>query len=268
MLQIDDATSNSRLHVRLAENSAEVRAAQELRYRVFYDEMGAKPTAEMAAERADIDDFDEVCDHLLVLDRDKGEGAAGVVGTYRLMLRKKAESFGRFYTAGEFDISRIVGSDINFMELGRSCVDAAYRNRATMNLLWAGIAGYVKANDVELMFGCASLPGTDVDALAASLAYLHHWHSAPEQLRPRALDSLRVDMNRMPKDGIDPRRAWGNLAPLIKGYLRLGGYIGDGAVVDHQFNTTDVCVIVKTDQVTERYIRHYDRSGVESMAQA
>ena len=205
MLQIDDATSNSRLHVRLAENSAEVRAAQELRYRVFYDEMGAKPTAEMAAERADIDDFDEVCDHLLVLDRDKGEGAAGVVGTYRLMLRKKAESFGRFYTAGEFDISRIVGSDINFMELGRSCVDAAYRNRATMNLLWAGIAGYVKANDVELMFGCASLPGTDVDALAASLAQRTAWTACsgrvPFPVRFNTIsspDSAPIDTDRQP----------------------------------------------------------------------
>jgi len=250
----------SGLDVRIAVSAEEIRAAQALRYRVFYQEMGAKPTAEMAARHSDFDDFDGVCDHLLVIDPAKGRGGDGVVGTYRLMRRAAGEKFGRFYSAGEYDITNILAKGGNFMELGRSCVDAAYRNRSTMNLLWAGIASYVREHNVDLMFGCASLPGTDPDALATHLSYLYHWHLAPAELLPRALPHLWVDMNRMPKEGIDPRRALAELPPLVKGYLRLGGFVGDGAVIDHQFNTTDVCVMVKTELVTGKYLKHYDRS--------
>jgi len=251
----------SGLEVRLALGAEEIRAAQVLRYRVFYEEMGAKPTAEMADRHSDFDDFDSVCDHLLVIDPAKGPGGAGVVGTYRLMRRAVGEKFGRFYSASEYDIANILARGGNFMELGRSCVDLAYRNRSTMNLLWAGIASYVRENNVDLMFGCASLPGTDPTALATHLSYLHHWHLAPAEIRPRALPHLWVDMNLKPKEEIDPRRALAELPPLVKGYLRLGGFVGDGAVIDHQFNTTDVCVMVKTELVTEKYIKHYDRTN-------
>ncbi len=255
-----------RLEVRLADGEEEIAAAQALRYRVFYQEMGAKPSAEMAARHTDFDDFDAVCDHLLVLDPAKGKGGAGVVGTYRLMRRAVGERFGRFYTTSEYDISNILARGGNFMELGRSCVDAAYRNRSTMNLLWAGIASYVRENGVELMFGCASLPGTDPDQLASQLSYLYHWHLAPVDMRPRALPHLYVDMNLVPRERIDPRRGMAELAPLIKGYLRLGGFVGDGAVIDHQFNTTDVCVMVKTELVTDKYLKHYDRTARDVLA--
>lgn len=248
------------LEVRLAESGAEVAAAQALRFRVFYEEMGAKPTEAMRAAHSDFDDFDAVCDHLLVIDRARGKGAAGVVGTYRLMRRAPGEAFGRFYTAGEYDIADILANGGNFMELGRSCVDTRYRNGATMKKLWDGIAAYVFENDVDLMFGCASLPGTDIQALAGHLSYLYHHHLAPEGLRPRALPQLRVDMALLPKEALNPRRALAELPPLIKGYLRLGGFVGDGAVIDHQFNTTDVCVMVKTDLVTAKYRAHYDRT--------
>jgi L-ornithine Nalpha-acyltransferase len=249
-----------RLEVRLADNAAEIAAAQALRYRVFYREMGARPTEAMQARQTDFDDFDGVCDHLLVIDRSRGKGADGVVGTYRLMRRAAGEAFGRFYTAGEYDIANIVANGGRFMELGRSCVDAGYRNGATMKKLWDGIAAYVFDNDVELMFGCASLPGTDIQALAGHLSYLYHHHLAPAELRPRALPHLHLDMALLPKDSLNPRRAMAELPPLIKGYLRLGGFVGDGAVIDHQFNTTDVCVMVKTDLVTAKYRAHYDRT--------
>ncbi|HSV28746.1 MAG TPA: GNAT family N-acyltransferase [Candidatus Omnitrophota bacterium] len=248
------------LEVRLAASADEIAAAQALRYRVFYDEMGARPTPEMAAARSDFDDFDTVCDHLLVIDPAKGKGGAGVVGTYRLIQRKVGEKFGRFYTAGEYDIAKILDKGGNFMELGRSCIDTAYRNRSTMNLLWAGIANYVWDRGIDLMFGCASLPGTEPDKLATQLAYLYHYHLAPDEICPRALPDLYVDMRLKAKDEIDPRRAVRELPPLVKGYLMLGGFIGDGAVIDHQFNTTDVCVMVKTELVTDKYVKHYDRS--------
>lgn len=260
------ARSTSTLEVRLAAGPDEIRAAQALRYRVFYEEMGARPTAEMAHSREDADDFDSICDHLLALDPSKGEGAAGVVGTYRLIRRQMGEAFGRFYTAGEYDIAKILDRGGNFMELGRSCIDAQYRNRSTMNLMWAGIANYVRDHGIDLMFGCASLPGTDPDALATQLSYLHHFHLAPPEIRPRALPDLFVNMDRRPKDEINPRQAVRELPPLIKGYLHLGGFVGDGAVIDHQFNTTDVCVMVKTELVTEKYAKHYDRTARDLLA--
>ena len=247
------------LQVRLAETQADIEAAQALRYRVFYQEMGAHPTIEMALVQRDFDDFDAVCDHLLVIDRAKGAGADGVVGTYRLIRREAALRFGRFYTAAEYDISRLAAYPGELLELGRSCVEAASRNRATMQLLWRGIAAYVFHYGIELMFGCASLPGTDPDALALPLSYLYHHHLAPPELRARALPERFVDMNRLAKESVDPALALPLLPPLIKGYLRLGGFVGDGAVIDHQFNTTDVCVVVKTDLVTEKYYRHYER---------
>lgn len=255
-----EGTGASRLEVRLAASKEEILAAQALRYRIFYEEMGAKPTAEMAARKSDFDEFDEICDHLLVLDPSRGTGGEAVVGTYRLIRRKVGEQFGRFYTAGEYDIGKLLDKGGNFMELGRSCVDVAYRTGATMQIMWAGIAAYVWEHGIDLMFGCASLPGTDPQALATQLSYLYHHHLAPAEMRPRALPELYVDMNLMAKDDLNPRRALASLPPLVKGYLRLGGFVGDGAVIDHQFNTTDVCVMVKTDLVTAKYIKHYDRT--------
>jgi len=247
------------LEVRLAESNDEIAAAQSLRYRVFYEEMAARPSPEMAARQHDFDAYDDVCDHLLVLDHNRGSGAAAVVGTYRLIRREAAELTGAFYSSSEYDIDKLVDYPGPVLELGRSCVDTAYRNRPTMQLLWTGISCYVFQHDIALMFGCASLPGTDPQAVALPLSYLSRFHLAPPEIRPVALPERYVDMNLLPENEIDPRRALNDLPPLIKGYLRLGGFVGDGAVIDHQFNTIDVCVVVKTDLVTEKYIRHYGR---------
>jgi putative hemolysin len=247
------------LGVRIAESAAEVQAAQALRWRVFYEEMGAHPDAATARTRLDADAYDPVADHLLVLDHDRGEGARAVVGTYRLIRRPAAEQIGRFYSASEYDLTPILALKGGLLELGRSCVDEGYRTRGTLQLLWQGIAAYVFQHRIELMFGCASLPGTDPDLLAEPLTYLHANHLAPPALRPCALPELHVPMDRMDPAAIDARRVLADLPPLVKGYLRLGGYVGDGAVVDRQFNTTDVCVLVKTDQVTAKYYKHYER---------
>ncbi len=248
------------LSVRLAETRAEIDASLDLRYQVFYEERAAKPTAEMAARRQDFDRFDEVCDHLLVIDEKAGPGRTGkVVGTYRLIRRAVAESHGGFYTADEYDIAPILAHAGQVLELGRSCVAADYRNRVTMQLLWRGIADYVFHHRIELMFGCASLPGTDPAEISEQLAYLYFHHLAPPELRPRAIESRYLDMRRLAPASIDVKRALSALPPLIKGYLRLGAFIGDGAVIDPQFNTIDICVVVKTFNVTERYMKHYTR---------
>lgn len=248
------------LGVRVATAAWEVRAAQALRFRVFYGEMGAKADPGTARSGLDADAFDAVADHLLVVDHDRGEGAEGVVGTYRLIRRPAARAAGRFYSEAEYDIApmlRFSGGEL--LELGRSCTDAAYRTRGTLQLLWGGIAAYVFKHNIGLMFGCASLPGLDLDANAAMLSYLAQHHLAPEELRPRAVAARHVPMSRLEPGSYDAKRAMLDLPPLIKGYLRLGGFVGDGAVLDPDFNTTDVCVVVKTDQVTDKYYKHYER---------
>jgi L-ornithine Nalpha-acyltransferase len=247
------------LGLRIARTPEELEAAQALRYRVFYNEMGAQPDAAAAATGRDSDRYDAVADHLLVVDHDLGDGVDAVIGTYRLIRREAAESIGRFYSADEYDITLIDRFPGRVLELGRSCVDFAYRGRAAMQLLWRGIAAYVFTHNIDLMFGCASLPGTDVDALAAELTYLYANHLAPEDIRLRALPHRYVDMRRMEPAEIDARQVLVGLPPLIKGYLRLGGFVGDGAVVDHQFNTTDVAIVVQTDLVTGKYYRHFER---------
>jgi putative hemolysin len=253
------------LGVRLANSAAEVDAVQALRYRVFFEEMGARPDAASAASRRDRDIFDDVAHHILVVDHSIGAGPEGVVGTYRLIEADAAQIVGRFYSASEFNLDMLVSYPGRILELGRSCVDAAYRTRSVMQLLWRGIAAFVFRHQVDLMFGCASLGGTEPDALAQQLTYLYHNHLAPPALRPSALAERYVEMRRMPPEQLDFRRVHSLLPPLIKGYLRLGGFIGDGAVIDWDFNTIDVAVVVKTDLVTDKYYRHYERQLREAI---
>jgi putative hemolysin len=254
------------LQVRLAEDAADIDAAQALRYRIFYEIMGAHAPPGAEQQRRDRDEFDQICDHLLVLDHSRGSGADAVVGTYRLIRRETAARHGSFYSAAEYDIAPLIAYPGAILELGRSCVDAGYRARPVMQLLWSGIAAFVFHYDIALMFGCASLPGTDPAALAAPLSYLYYHHLAPPALRARALAARFVDMRRLEPAAFDPVKTLAALPPLIKGYLRLGGFVGDGAVIDQQFNTTDVCIVVKTDLVAEKYSRHYERQSKETWA--
>jgi L-ornithine Nalpha-acyltransferase len=247
--------------VRLAGTRAEIEAAQALRYRIFYEEMQAKLTPEVAAIKRDIDAFDEVCDHLLVLDRRRGEGPESIVGTYRLIRRPAAAEMGRFYSSAEYDIQKVVDFPGEVLEVGRSCIAKDARNTATMQMLWRGIALYAYHYDIQVMFGCASFPGTDPSQHAQAMSCLHHHHLAPPDIRARALAHRYVKMDMLERDSYDARKAMARVPPLIKGYLRLGGFVGDGAVIDAQFNTTDVFIIVKTELVTEKYIRHYERGN-------
>ena len=247
------------LEVRLAETEAEVEQAQRLRYRVFYEEMSAVPSPAMRDSQRDFDRFDQVCDHLLVVDRSihDDDGRPAVVGTYRLMRDADAARAGGFYTSSEYDIAPMLAGlppTTRFLELGRSCILKSYRTRpATMQLLWRGVMTYVARFSIDLMFGCASLHGTDPDQLALPLSYLHHYHAIPPQYRVRAKPELFVDMNRMPKESIDVKEALRSLPPLIKGYVRAGAGIGDGAVIDRQFGTTDVFIYFPLSGIDARY---------------
>lgn len=253
-----DDLNSSGITVRLAKNQDEVTAAQKLRYHVFYDEFGAKPTPEMAAQKRDFDYFDDFTDHLVVIDPN-AEFDAGVVGTYRLLHEDAAKRAGRFYTSTEYNIDPLIASGAKMVEVGRSCVLAEYRTMPVLQLLWSGIASYISEHQIDLMFGCASLHGTDPAVLAPQLSLLYHNNLATPELRPRALPERYVDMNMMPRDQINARKVFMDLPPLIKGYLRVGAMVGDGAVVDEQFNTTDVCIIMPTYMVNDRYVKHYER---------
>ncbi len=246
--------------IRLAETEQEIEAAQRLRYNVFYEEYGAKASEETKKLQLDKDDYDDYADHLIVIDHAKSNGSGEkIVGTYRLLRRDAADRYGQFYTSDEFDLSPLLGADISLLELGRSCVLPEYRTRPIMQLLWQGIADYITDHNIELMFGCASLHTTEIDSVSEALSYLHHNHLAPENLRPRALNGRYIDMNIIPEAELNMKEAFKALPPLIKGYLRLGATIGDGAVIDEQFNTTDVCIVVQTNLVTDRYRKHYER---------
>jgi putative hemolysin len=252
------------LEVRLAQTAAEVRQAQKIRYQVFYQEGSAVPGPARLLARRDIDGYDAICDHLLVIDHAARDRSAlpAVVGTYRLLRQPLAQEYGGFYTAGEFDISALVArhSRLQFLELGRSCVLSSYRSKRTVELLWHGIHAYILKNQCDVMFGCASLDGTDPKRMALPLSFLHHYAGAPEPWRARALPERYVEMNRMSKEAIDPRAALRALPPLIKGYLRLGAYIGDGAVIDHEFGTTDVLIVLPVPEIKQRYFEHFDLS--------
>jgi putative hemolysin len=259
------------LEVRLAQTAAEVRQAQKLRFRVFYQEGSALPDPGRLFARRDIDAFDAICDHLLVIDHAAGDrnsrSKLAVVGTYRLLRQQLAEDYGGFYTGAEFDIAPLIARhrDLQFLELGRSCVLAPYRNKRTVELLWHGIWTYVLQSRFDVMFGCASLDGTDPKQLALPLSFLHHYARAPEAWRAQALPERYVEMNRISKESIDPKAALRALPPLIKGYLRLGAYIGDGAVIDRQFGTTDVLIVLPISAINQRYIGHFG-AGAERHA--
>jgi putative hemolysin len=256
------------LQVRVAQTQSELEAAQRLRYRVFYQEMTAIPSPEMRASGRDFDKFDAFADQLLVVDRSvrAPDGSASVVGTYRLMRDDTAKRAGGFYTSGEYDLGPMFAAHTpgtRYLELGRSCVLKEYRRKPiTLQMLWRGIVLYLEHHSLDVMFGCASFPGVDVSQFKLPFSYLHHFHRAPEGARPRALPELYVEMNLMPKDAIDPREAIKSLPPLIKGYMRAGSFIGDGAVIDRQFDTTDVLMYFPFVNMDPRWKSHFGRAAV------
>jgi L-ornithine Nalpha-acyltransferase len=255
------------LEVRLATRRREIRLAQRLRYEVFYEEMSAVPSFKAELRRRDEDPYDAVCDHLLVVDDTpyattdawSGLKRQKVVGTYRVLRQEIAERTLGFYTQSEYDVAPLLAARprYRFMELGRSCVLEPYRNKRTVELLWHGLWTYVREHKVDVMIGCASLPGTDPDQHAMALSFLHQNALAPAEWRCRAHDHLYEPMDRLPREKIDAKRALKLLPPLIKGYLRLGAYVGDGAVIDRQFGTTDVLIVLPVEKIDPRYFEHF-----------
>ncbi|MBV8849402.1 MAG: GNAT family N-acetyltransferase [Methylobacteriaceae bacterium] len=257
------------LEVKLATTKKEIRKAQRLRYKVFYEEGGAKADRTAALIRRDVCPFDGACDHLLVIDHAAvnrfGKPKPKVVGTYRLLRQDRAEAHHGFYAAQEYDIAPMLArhSGKCFLELGRSCVLAPYRSKRTLELLWRGIWAYAKHYKVDALFGCASLEGTNPLTHAASLSFLAHFANASSEWRVRALATRHVPMQIINRESVDKRRALAALPPLIKGYLRCGAKVGDGAVIDSQFGTTDVFIIMPVAELDIRYIEHFGGPPVD-----
>lgn len=255
------------LEVRLAETWSDVKRAQRLRYEVFYNEMSATPTFLAEMRRRDEDPYDAICDHLLVIDT--GTRTAmdhwrpvrrpPVVGTYRVLRQDVAERHFGFYTQGEYDIAPVIRArpTQRFMELGRSCVLKPYRTKRSVELLWHGLWTYVREHKVDVMIGCASFEGIDPSAHAMALSFLHHHAMAPDDWRCSAHPHLYQSMDLLPKDKVDAKAALKAMPPLIKGYLRLGAFVGDGAVIDRQFGTTDVLIILPVAKIDPRYFGHF-----------
>ena len=253
MALLKSAPQAADLQVRLAETPQDIRAAQRLRYEVFVEELGGGGPMVDHGARLERDHLDPYFDHLLLEDRTTGD----VVGVYRLMRAEDAQRAGGFYSASEYDLTPLLQSGHRVLELGRSCLRADVRGGIAMHQLWVGLARYVADHKIEVLFGVASFHGTDVDALAQPLSLLHHKHLAPPEFRVRALKKSFQNMALIGEADVDHKAARLQTPSLIKAYLRLGGYVGEGAYIDHTFNTIDVCLIMDTTRMSERQARIY-----------
>ena len=246
--------------LRLAQTDRDLRAAQRLRYKVFVQELGGNGPLVDHQNQLERDEFDPFFDHMILVDPQRDPDALDdVVGVYRLLPGDRIAAAGRFYSENEYDLTALKASGRRLLELGRSCVHIDYRGSAAMFHLWSGLSDYVAQRDIEVLFGVASFHGTDAAALAQPLAYLHHNHLAPIALRVRARTDHFQAMDVLPLSDIDKTLAQAGIPALIKAYLRLGGFVGEGAWIDHAFNTTDVCLVMDTEQMSVKHRDYYAR---------
>lgn len=258
---VDTPEDASPIVLRLAETPEEILAAQRLRYKIFYEEFDIFPPEQVSAAGRDFDEYDPYADHLIVIDESIEDPDHKIVGTYRLFRREKMPADMPFYSTQEFDITPLIQNGGKLLELGRSCVLPEYRTKYVMQKLWQGIAEYLSVHNIDLMFGCASFQERDPHNIVDQLAYLHHYHTPPEELCASARPDCTLDLDFKSKEELDARRVFSDLPPLIKGYLRLGAYIGRGAFADKNLHCIDVCIVLPTEKVTGKYKKHYDRKN-------
>lgn len=252
-------SESSQFDIRLATDQADLLGAQRLRYRVFVEELGGNGPMVDHDARLERDEFDEIVDHLVLVDNRRDRATLNhVVGAYRLLPGDRAQAFGRFYCDSEYDLDPLRRSGRSVLELGRSCMDADFRGGSGMFLLWNALAEYVLGRDIQILFGVASFHGTDAQALAQPLSWLHHHHLASAALRPVARPQGFQRMDLIAPEDLDRRAAMTSMPPLIKAYLRIGGSIGEGAYLDHDFNTTDVFLMVDTAAMSAKHRKFYE----------
>ena len=216
--------------------------AKQLRQKSFF---------ENSYKKIDSDEFDQFCDHLVVID--KSVASDFVVGTYRLLLKEKKENYRRFYSESEFEIRNLFKKNISMLEAGRSCVDRNYRDGNIIKLLWRGLAFYIIQKKVDLIFGCASFPSSNYSEFKTQLSYLNHFHKPPQRFSTCPKDKFKADIDILSSKNINKDEEFRFLPPLIKAYIRAGAWVGKGAVVDKKFNTTDVLIILKSENIIKKY---------------
>ncbi|WOI56993.1 GNAT family N-acetyltransferase [Palleronia sp. LCG004] len=242
----------------MAKDPDDLAEAQRLRYAVFVEELGGDGPLVDHLERREVDAYDAAADHLILRDLDRDPGDT-VIGVYRMLTDDRAAAAGGFYSEREYDLEPLRRTGRPLLELGRSCLHQNYRGGGAMFELWSGLVEYVLENKVEIMFGTASFHGTNLDALSRPLSALHRYSLAPQELRVKARPPFGVPMDRDPEMHVDRLAAMREVPALIKAYLRLGGYVGEGAYVDHAFNTTDVCLVMDTARLNARQSAIYTR---------
>lgn len=244
--------SEQHLTLRLAVSDRDRRAAERLRYEVFVRELGGDGDLVDHDAGLERDAFDPVADHLVLIDETRdAEALDHVVGAYRLLTEAHAAETGQFYSEAEYDLTPLKATGQSLLELGRSCIHRDYRGGLALRQLWSGLAAYVLQRDIRILFGVASFHGADATSHAAALSHLYHAHLAPIELRVRALDEFYARMDMVAADTVNRVAAMRDVPALIKSYLRLGGFVGDGAFVDHAFNTTDVCLVMDTRRLSQ-----------------
>jgi putative hemolysin len=247
------------LTLKIATTQEELCAAQRLRYRVFVQEMGAKATDQNHSLELERDEFDEDFDHLILVDNARPDITENVVGVYRLLRGDVACQNRGFYSASEYDLSKLIVSDRNVLELGRSCIHPEYRGGVALHMMWNGLAEYVSKKNIEIMFGVASFHGTDPKLISQALSFLHYNHLAPEDLCVTAWPKNNIDMGILSRSEVEKLSALKQLPPLIKAYLRLGGFVGHGACLDEEFNTIDVCLLMDTQRMSAKHKAMYEK---------
>lgn len=255
-----DNIKNERYEVRLARNELELAAAQRLRYKVFFEEEGAKPTPEQKAQKRDFDEYDQHCDHLIAIDRTAGDDPDDyVIGNYCLIRKDGAKHVGHWYSQTEFDVEKFNDFPGEILELRRACVAKEHRNRSVMQMLWNALAAYMFDYDIKLMFGCGSFLGLEPEKFKHALSYLHYNCTAEGKLAIEAKGENARRMDMLPQAEVDEAAAWNEFPTMIKGYVRAGAKVSRSLWVDRSFNCFDVCIIFEMKDLKQRYLKHYEK---------
>ncbi len=239
------ATHTARFQTCFAETASEILETQQLRYRVFAGELGAD--IDGGALRADRDGYDRYCRHLMVRETVSNR----VVACTRILTVEQAPNAGGFYSESEFDLAMLDSLPGRVMEIGRTCVDAEYRNGTVIACLWQGIAAYITTQGYDYLFGCASIGLEDGGSQAhAILQQIRTKHLSPAYQRVRPFIPLPAADRRETPDKV-------RMPPLLKAYLSLGAKACGEAYWDRGFNCADVFMLLNVSNLNPRYARHF-----------
>ena len=241
--------------VKLAESRSEIKLAQKLRYKVFFSERIHSPILNIGNFRIDSDKFDNYADHIIVKFRKNKFSKTRVIGTYRLLKQSVAEKKSGFYSCDEFNLDNLLNSKIynNMLELSRSCISQKFRNKNVLKLMWNEIYRYINKNNIDALFGTASFLDTNINKIEDQLIYLNNNHKMSDNIKVNALANYKVKVDYEKPIDINLKLV-SKLPTLIKAYLKFNASIGEGAVVDNRFKTTDVFVFLPIEEINKDYV--------------